>query len=234
MPHFPLSAAFAVPHHPPHAATDPDRPLQSTLVPFLSLSAYRRPAEKNIHPTQTRCCAAIRNFCTDLQIGIGTTTLSLHFVAMSNLKRKAAPGGQPPAKSAKNTKEGRPSKTDGSATAKSKPAKPTKAKESDDRPKAPAVSLLKNEEPIFPRGGGSVLTPLEQKQIQLEAKADARREEEFDTSGGKAQKKQKKKKISTKGDKKGSDKKDSEDSVKVESLNFKVIANSQSVNCFSF
>jgi rRNA biogenesis protein RRP5 len=63
---------------------------------------------------------------------------------------------------------------------------------------------------------------LEQKQIQLEAKADARREEEFDTGGGKAQKKQKKNKVSTKGDKKGSEKKETEDSVKVESLNFKV------------
>ncbi|KHN97614.1 RNA-binding domain, S1 [Metarhizium album ARSEF 1941] len=142
---------------------------------------------------------------------------------MSNLKRKDAPGGQPPAKSAKNTKHGRPSKTDGPEIAKSKAsnAKP-KTSNNDAAPaKAPVVSLLRNEEPIFPRGGGSVLTPLEQKQIQLEAKADARREEEFDTSGGKAQRKQKKRTISSKGNKKESKKKDSNDSVKVESLNFK-------------
>lgn len=151
---------------------------------------------------------------------------------MSNLKRKDAPGGQPPAKSAKNTKAARPSKTDAPAIAtKSKAAKPNKsADSSDDRPKPTVVSLLKNDEPIFPRGGGSVLTPLEQKQIQLEAKADARREEEFETGAGKAQKKQKKSKTSKKGDKKGSDKKDSEDSVKVESLNFKVTTPFPSVN----
>lgn len=151
---------------------------------------------------------------------------------MSNLKRKDAPGGQPPAKSAKNTKAGRPSKTDAPAiAAKSKAGKPDKpADSSDDRPKPTVVSLLKNDEPIFPRGGGSILTPLEQKQIQLEAKADARREEEFDTGAGKAQKKQKKRKVSAKGDKKGSDKKDSEDSVKVESLSFKVITTFQLVN----
>ena len=139
---------------------------------------------------------------------------------MSNLKRKDAPGGQPPAKSAKSSKEDGPSKTDAPKSAKSK--RPSGSNE--DRPKVPVVSLLKDEEPIFPRGGGSVLTPLEQKQIQLEAKADARREEEFDTSGGKVQKKQKKRKASTKGDKKSAEKKDSEDSVRVESLNFKVMS----------
>ncbi|GAB0134027.1 hypothetical protein EsDP_00002413 [Epichloe bromicola] len=145
---------------------------------------------------------------------------------MSNLKRKDAPGGQPPAKSARNSKEGRPSKPDTPAA--NKAAKAGKqssktAQSSDDRPKAPVVSLLKDEEPIFPRGGGSVLTPLEQKQIQLEARADARREEEFETSGGKTQKKplQKKRKASTKGGKKGSEKQDTEDSVKVDSLSFK-------------
>lgn len=138
---------------------------------------------------------------------------------MSNLKRKDAPGGQPAAKSAKNSKESRPAKNEAAATKGSK--KPTGA--SDERTKAPMVSLLKSEEPIFPRGGGSVLTPLEQKQIQLEAKADARREDEFNTGSGKAQKKQKKRKSTSKSDKKSSDKKDSEDSIKVESLSFKVI-----------
>ncbi|KFG82729.1 putative rRNA biogenesis protein RRP5 [Metarhizium anisopliae] len=142
---------------------------------------------------------------------------------MSNLKRKDAPGGQPPAKSAKSTKQGRPSKTDAPEIAKSKTAKtqPKKTSDNDARPKAPVVSLLKNEEPIFPRGGGSVLTPLEHKQIQLEAKADARREEEFDTRGGKAQKIPKKRKVSLKGGKRSAENKDSEDFVKVESLNFK-------------
>ncbi|MCJ1431359.1 rRNA biogenesis protein rrp5 [Xylographa pallens] len=36
----------------------------------------------------------------------------------------------------------------------------------------PAVSILKDEEPAFPRGGASVLTPLEHKQIQIRAKQD--------------------------------------------------------------
>lgn len=128
---------------------------------------------------------------------------------MSNLKRKDAPGGHPPAKSAKNFKEARPTTKNESAT---KDAGSIKA---------PVVSVLKEEEPIFPRGGGSILTPLEQKQIQLEAKADARREEEFDT-GSKVQKKKKRQASLKKGDKKGGKAAEEEDSVKVESLNFKV------------
>lgn len=72
---------------------------------------------------------------------------------------------------------------------------------------------------------------MEQKQIQVEARADARREEEFETSGGKTQKKplQKKRKTSTKGGKKGSEKQDIEDSVKVDSLSFKVNFTSRTV-----
>lgn len=139
---------------------------------------------------------------------------------MSTLKRKDAPGGNPPAKSAKSTKEARPSKKDSA----SKDAKPAgKKTKSDDQPKA-VVSVLKDEEPMFPRGGGSVLTPLEQKQIQLEAKADAAREEEF-TTGGKTQKKKKRKATLEKG-KKGTTAEAEEDSVKVESLNFKVCRSS--------
>ena len=144
---------------------------------------------------------------------------------MSNLKRKDAPGGHPPAKSAKNSKAARPAKNDAPRQDTQPAAKAAKkaAESGGDRAKAPAVSLLKDEEPIFPRGGGSVLTPLEQKQIQLEAKADAMREDEFDT-GAKAQTKKKRKMSSAKGEgKSGSKKKDGEDAIKVESLNFKVI-----------
>jgi rRNA biogenesis protein RRP5 len=74
---------------------------------------------------------------------------------------------------------------------------------------------------MFPRGGASILTPLEQKKIQIEAKADAMRDEEFNT-GSKDQKK-KKRKTALKGDKKA-DKKtgDEEQAVRVESLSFKV------------
>ncbi|KAF4962643.1 hypothetical protein FSARC_9313 [Fusarium sarcochroum] len=135
---------------------------------------------------------------------------------MSNLKRKDAPGGNPPPKSAKNTKEARPTKKENvGKDAKAAPKKSAEAAE-----KGPVVSLLKEEEPMFPRGGASVLTPIEQKKIQLEAKADAMRDEEF-TTGGKDQKK-KKRKTALKGDKK-SDKKtgEEEDAVRVESLSFK-------------
>ncbi|KAK5997594.1 rRNA biogenesis protein rrp5 [Cladobotryum mycophilum] len=139
---------------------------------------------------------------------------------MGNLKRKDAPGGNPPAKLAKNSKEARPSKEASGKDAKA--ASKTSRKPvgtSEERAKAPIVSLLKDEEPIFPRGGGSVLTPLEQKQIQIEAKADARREEEFNV-GGKTEKK-KKRKSAIKSDKKADKKSEEEDSIKVESLNFK-------------
>ncbi len=126
---------------------------------------------------------------------------------MSNLKRKDAPGGHPPAKSAKQSKEANPSMTD-----KPKPA---------DAPKKAVVSVLKDEEPLFPRGGANILTPLEQKQIQLEAKADAAHEEEF-SLGGKPQKK-KKRTASLKKAEKKTESKSEEDSVKIESLNFKVL-----------
>ncbi|KAM5372702.1 hypothetical protein ACJA88_008839 [Fusarium oxysporum] len=135
---------------------------------------------------------------------------------MSNLKRKDAPGGNPPAKSAKNTKEARPTKKENVG----KDAKPAPKKSAETAEKAPVVSLLKEDEPMFPRGGASVLTPLEQKKIQLEAKADAMRDEEFNT-GNKVQKK-KKRKTALKGDKK-SDKKtgEEEQAVRIESLSFK-------------
>ncbi|XP_044717511.1 s1 RNA binding domain-containing protein [Hirsutella rhossiliensis] len=141
---------------------------------------------------------------------------------MGNLKRKDAPGGHPPSKSAKSSKAARPSKNDASSKD-AKPAAttaPNKAAESDNKPpKAPVVSLLRDEEPVFPRGGGSVLTPLEQKQIQLEAKADAMREDELDV-GGKAQQK-KKRRMALKSDKKAPVSKDGDDAIRVESLNFK-------------
>ncbi|KAL3963566.1 hypothetical protein ACCO45_000570 [Purpureocillium lilacinum] len=111
---------------------------------------------------------------------------------MSNLKRKEAPDGTPSSKTAKKLKEARPAKKDATPKDTTTAGKPSKKPT---EPKAP-------------------------KQIQLEAKADAMRDEEFDT-GGKAQKK-KKRKMSLKSDgKAGSSKKNTEDNIKVESLNFK-------------
>ncbi|GKT46858.1 rRNA methyltransferase 1, mitochondrial [Colletotrichum spaethianum] len=134
---------------------------------------------------------------------------------MSSLKRKDAPGGTPPSKAAKASKVSRPSKRD-------TPTKDKKEATADaPAPKAPAVSaLLKDEEPLFPRGGGSVLTPLEQKQITMEAKADAAKEEAelFDPNvKSKAKKEKRRKAKDTKDLKPARD----EDAVKIEGLNFK-------------
>lgn len=141
---------------------------------------------------------------------------------MSTLKRKDAPGGNPPAKSAKNTKEARPARKDGRSKDATVASKTTPKPDGSARvpAKAPVVSVLKDEEPMFPRGGGSVLTPLEQKQIQLEAKADAVREDEFNTGGKVLQKK--KRKTALKNQKNTDRKEDEENAIRVESLNFKV------------
>ena len=50
-------------------------------------------------------------------------------------------------------------------------ARPEKKK----RPRSSSAiqpTILKGEEPSFPRGGASILTPLEQRQIQIQAKQD--------------------------------------------------------------
>lgn len=61
----------------------------------------------------------------------------------------------------------------------SKPAKPAQSEKKDvstskeaDPASAKPKSILKAEERIFPRGGGSVLTPQELKQVHLQAKQD--------------------------------------------------------------
>jgi rRNA biogenesis protein RRP5 len=46
------------------------------------------------------------------------------------------------------------------------------SKPKDTAPKASELSVLRDDEPSFPRGGGSVLTPLERKQIQIQANKD--------------------------------------------------------------
>lgn len=102
---------------------------------------------------------------------------------------------------------------------------PSKRKAEDDsvssKSKKPAT-VKKDEEEVFPRGGGSVLTPLEHKQITIEAKRDALFEEE---SGGKPSKKDDKE---SKKRKRKSKEKDAakpvrdEDAVRIEGLNYKV------------
>lgn len=54
------------------------------------------------------------------------------------------------------------------------------SKPKDTAPKASELSVLRDDEPSFPRGGGSVLTPLERKQIQIQANKDVL----FEQKGG--------------------------------------------------
>lgn len=109
-------------------------------------------------------------------------------------------------------------------------------------PKASELSVLRDDEPSFPRGGGSVLTPLERKQIQIQATKDVLFEQKGskpsagdfgddgmedtdmedagDDTKSAAAKKSRKKKTKGKKDaeKDATEKKD----VRIEGLNFKV------------
>lgn len=58
-------------------------------------------------------------------------------------------------------------KNDDAAAERARPEKKHKPSTS-----AQKLSVLREEEPAFPRGGASILTPLEQKQIQIQAKQD--------------------------------------------------------------
>lgn len=141
---------------------------------------------------------------------------------MVALKRKEGPNGASASKSNRAAAESRPSKR-AKASESTKDDSNTGAKE----PKSPAkptaaavVSKLKEEEPMFPRGGGSVLTPLEQKQISIQAKKDVLFEEQ--SAGKKGDKAAKKKRRKSRADETATRPTKDEDAVKVESLNFKV------------
>lgn len=144
---------------------------------------------------------------------------------MGSLKRKEGPDGSA-SKSAKPTNDTRPSKRakgsdstkDSNKKGDTKPSKPS----------IPATSLIKEEEPLFPRGGASVLTPLEQKQIQIQAKNDVLFEEAASKKSG-GEKSKKKKARKSKGGEVEPVK--DEDAIKVESLNFKVRRGTSSWGC---
>ncbi|KAK6193924.1 hypothetical protein LQW54_011958 [Pestalotiopsis sp. IQ-011] len=141
---------------------------------------------------------------------------------MGALKRKDGPGGGASApKAAKTSSNSRPSKTPKSDKTTNGESKPSpKPKQTDSKPaSAPLVSRLKEEEPLFPRGGGSILSPLEHKQIQIQAKQDVLFEQ---ASGKKPDKalKTKKSKGQLKDSKSGASQK-ADDSVRIESLNYK-------------
>ncbi|KAH8910006.1 nucleic acid-binding protein [Coniochaeta sp. PMI_546] len=132
---------------------------------------------------------------------------------MASLKRKEAKT-EAESRPSKRTKSENPTKDEGKPKAKddkkaaSKPAT------------APVVSRLIAEEPLFPRGGGSVLSPLEHKQIQVQAKTDALFEEQSGTAAKKGEKALKKKRRKSDKEVDAKPVRD-ENAAKVESLNYK-------------
>ncbi|KAI1331172.1 nucleic acid-binding protein [Xylariaceae sp. FL0255] len=131
---------------------------------------------------------------------------------MSSLKRKDAPGGAPVAKSPKRSKSDNKSKSNSKLDTKS-----SKPSATAPQPKATSVSRLKEEEPLFPRGGGSVLSPLEHRQISIQAKQDALFEQE---SAKKTDRAPKKKRSKPNKDKAANGTASADDSIKIESLNY--------------
>lgn len=116
-------------------------------------------------------------------------------------------------------------------------------KSKSEAPKPTDLSVLRDDEPAFPRGGSSVLTPLERKQIQIQAQKDVLFEQKGsekshddaedddeegkedidmddanDTAAKKPRKQRKTKAAKKKADKEAAEKK----GVRVEGLNFKV------------
>ncbi|KAI1808506.1 nucleic acid-binding protein [Daldinia bambusicola] len=139
---------------------------------------------------------------------------------MSSLKRKDAPGAASIAKTTKAHSDLRPSK-------RSKPDKTVdnkndaKSSSSSKPATTSAVSRLKEDEPLFPRGGGSVLTPLEHKQISIQAKQDVLFEQASGQNTSKSDRVSKKRKVKTSKDGKSGNSHQDEESTKVESLNYK-------------
>lgn len=111
--------------------------------------------------------------------------------------------------------------------------------------KASELSVLRDDEPSFPRGGASVLTPLERKQIQIQANRDVLFEQkaaqkpsqkkpsnEFDNDSDSdvemedeqatAPAKKSRKKKKTKGKKSTDKESDDKSDVRIEGLSFKV------------
>jgi rRNA biogenesis protein RRP5 len=145
---------------------------------------------------------------------------------MSILKRKGAPSGNASKKGSpsKKVKSEKPADKTPEKTTSRAPEKKA-AKSTDKAPSsAPSIARIKQEEPLFPRGGGSLLTPLEHKQITIQAKQDALFEEQSGKADKKGEKDTRKKKRKASGtDFNNSDKPAHDpDAVKIEGLNYKV------------
>jgi rRNA biogenesis protein RRP5 len=140
-------------------------------------------------------------------------------------KRKTAPTNESFARSRKNVAwEESPSK-------RPRPEEKDRKTSTTKVPHAPKISKVRLEEAAFPRGGASILTPLEHKQIQIEATRDVL----FEQQGAKASKPdveaedgetgRKVKKVHSKGKKKTGKEQiePKEEVVAIEGLSYKVI-----------
>ena len=137
---------------------------------------------------------------------------------MSALKRKDAPGGTPAAKSPKRSKSDKSQSKQNAGSSQS-------TKQPQQKPvNAPTVSRLKDEEPLFPRGGGSVLSPLEHRQISIQAKQDVLFEQQSSQGTKKTEQSSKRRKSKASKNKSSSGTRLAEDVVRIESLNYQVCA----------
>jgi rRNA biogenesis protein RRP5 len=139
-------------------------------------------------------------------------------------KRKSGPTNESSARTKKTfDTEDRPSK-------RLRPEENEKSTSSNKIPAVPKLSKAREEEAAFPRGGASVLTPLEHKQIQIEATRDVLFEQGAKSAataeeGGEAQnatRKKTKSKLKGKGKKGGEEASPQEETVKIEGLSYKV------------
>jgi len=136
-------------------------------------------------------------------------------------KRKTAPTNDSFARSRNpSDKDNRPSKRARPDEERKSVAEPTK------------LSQGRDEEGAFPRGGASILTPLEHKQIQIEATRDVLFEQGTKEDGeGDAVTPARKKSKSKGGNKMSNEQaEEEEDSVKIEGLSYKVFTFSLSAN----
>lgn len=149
---------------------------------------------------------------------------------MGSLKRKDAPENRSSQATPAKRISGEPPSKRAKSQAASNPKDKAAAPKQDDRTAShasapPVISRLKEDEPMFPRGGGSVLSPLEHKQIQIQAKKDVLFEQEsgvHDRKFGQSTK-QKTRPTKPKASAAFSATKDP-NGVRVESLNFKRLA----------
>lgn len=141
-------------------------------------------------------------------------------------KRKTGPTNDSFMRSKKTSEsDDRPSKRPRAEEKEGKSTSTTKV------PPATKISRVREEEVAFPRGGASVLTPLEHKQIQIDATRDvlfeqygakSSKPDGEDQEGADATKVKKKSKGKGKSKKAAHDSEVEEETVKIEGLSYKV------------